>query len=188
MPLELIEEELDGLKLFKPKVFEDERGWFMESWRSDEFDRFGLPTKFVQDNHSLSQEGVLRGLHFQYDPPQGKLIRVISGAAQVVEVDLRVDSDHLGRYASFELNAENKHILWVPPGFANGFLSLIDNTEVVYKVTEFWNPEGENNIFYADPEIGINWHIKNPILSDRDHKALHFSDWLEMDESEKFKL
>jgi dTDP-4-dehydrorhamnose 3,5-epimerase len=177
MALELVDERLDGLKLFVPKVYEDKRGWFYESWRSDELNKHGIDVDFVQDNHSLSQKNVIRGMHFQHSPPQGKLVRVSSGAAQVVEVDIRVNSQTFGKWESFSLSADNKRILWVPPGFANGFLALEDNTEVQYKVTNYWSPKGELNIRYDDPEIGIEWKTSNPITSERDKQAMSITDW-----------
>src|SRR6056300_903646 len=146
MALELIDEKLEGLKLFEPKVYSDNRGWFYESWRKDDLTKHGINSNFIQDNHSLSKKNVIRGMHFQHSPPQGKLIRVTNGSAQVVEVDIRSNSKTFGQWESFDLSAVNKRILWVPPGFANGFLALEDDTEVQYKVTNYWNPEGESNI------------------------------------------
>lgn len=179
MSLELIDEKLDALKLFSPKIYGDKRGWFMESWRKDELEKFDIFTEFVQDNHSMSTRGVLRGLHFQHTPPQSKLIRVTSGNAQVVEVDIRLDSPTFGKWYSFELSDENNHILWVPAGFANGFLTLSDKVEMQYKVSNYWNKEGESNIKYDDPEIDISWKLENPIVSERDKNAGSLRDWKE---------
>lgn len=184
MALELIDERLNGLKLFQPKVFGDNRGWFYESWREDDLTKHGINFNFIQDNHSLSKKNVIRGMHFQHSPPQGKLIRVTNGSAQVVEVDIRSNSKTFGQWESFDLSAVNKRILWVPPGFANGFLALEDDTEVQYKVTNYWNPEGESNIRFDDQEIGINWQTKNPITSDRDKTAMLLSEW----EAKAFKF
>lgn len=179
MPLELLEEKLNGLKLFKPKVFGDNRGWFTESYRKDDLEKHGIDVEFVQDNHSMSIKNVLRGMHFQHTPPQSKLIRITKGSAQVVEVDIRIDSATLGQWVSYELSEDNKHILWVPAGFANGFLTLSEEVEVQYKVTNYWNAEGESNIRFDDSEIGIEWQSKNPIVSDRDSQANSLQDWKE---------
>lgn len=184
MPLKLIEEKLNGLKLFEPTKFGDERGWFMESWREDELQAHNIKTRFVQDNHSMSTKGVLRGLHFQHTPPQDKLIRITKGSAQVVEVDIRIASPTFGDWASFTINEDNQHILWIPAGFANGFLALTEVVEVQYKVTNYWNPSGESNIRYDDPDIGIKWQLDNPTVSDRDKKAKSLKDW--KDNSFKF--
>ncbi|MFA7326467.1 MAG: dTDP-4-dehydrorhamnose 3,5-epimerase [Candidatus Kapaibacterium sp.] len=179
MPLELIEEKLNGIKLFAPKVFGDNRGWFTESYRKDELEKFGISAEFVQDNHSMSTKDVLRGMHFQHSPPQDKLIRVTKGKAQVVEVDIRIDSPTFGHWVSFELSEENKHILWVPAGFANGFLTLTDVVEMQYKVTNYWNAEGESNIKYDDPDLVIEWLSDNPIISERDTNAGSLKNWKE---------
>ena len=177
MALELIDERLDGLMLFEPKVYSDNRGWFFESWRADDLTSHGINVNFVQDNHSLSKKNVIRGMHFQHSPPQGKLLRVVSGSAQVVEVDIRIDSETFGQWESFDLSAKNKRVLGVPPGFANGFLALEDNTEVQYKVTNYWSPEGESNIRFDDPELSIEWNTDLPITSERDKKAMSIADW-----------
>lgn len=187
MGLNIIETSMDGLYLLEPQVFEDERGYFMESFRADQFKEYGFESDFLQDNHSCSKKGVVRGMHFQWDKPQGKLIRVTRGAAQVVEVDLRKGSPHFGNYKSFVLNETNKHILWVPPGFANGFVALEDNTEMQYKCTAVWNPDAENNIKWDDPTLDIKWHIQNPVVSERDSNALSFEQWISLPESDMFK-
>lgn len=179
MPLELLEEKLNGLKLFKPKVFGDNRGWFTESYRKDDLEKHGIDVEFVQDNHSMSTKNVLRGMHFQHTPPQSKLIRITKGVAQVVEVDIRIDSPTFGQWISYELSDENNHILWVPAGFANGFLTLSDEVEVQYKVTNYWNPTGESIIKFDDLEIGIEWQSENPIVSERDSQANSLKDWKE---------
>lgn len=177
MSLELLEEKLNGLMLFTPKIFGDKRGWFMESWRKDDLEKYGIKTEFVQDNHSMSTKGVLRGLHFQHTPPQSKLLRVIRGIAQVVEVDIRLDSPTFGDWISFDLSEDNNHILWVPAGFANGFLTLSEKVEIQYKVTNYWNVEGESNIKFDDPDIGIKWKTDNPIVSERDQNAGNLKEW-----------
>jgi dTDP-4-dehydrorhamnose 3,5-epimerase len=179
MPLELIEEKLNGVKLFAPKVFGDNRGWFTESYRKDDLKKHGISVEFIQDNHSMSTKGVLRGMHFQHTPPQDKLIRVTKGAAQVVEVDIRIGSPTFGQWVSYELSDENMHILWVPAGFANGFLTLSDVVEMQYKVTNYWNADGESNIKFDDPDIGIEWQSDNPIISERDKNAGSLKNWKE---------
>ena len=179
MPLELVEEQLNGIKLFSPKVFGDNRGWFTESYRKDDLEKHGISAEFVQDNHSMSTKGVLRGMHFQHSPPQDKLIRVTKGAAQVVEVDIRVDSPTFGQWVSFELSEENMRILWVPAGFANGFLTLSDVVEMQYKVTNYWNAEGESNIKFDDPDVSIEWLSDKPIISERDTNASSLKNWKE---------
>lgn len=178
MGLIKISEHLSGVILFKPQIFEDERGFFMETWRSDQFAEWGLPNLFLQDNHSSSVKGVIRGMHFQYDPPMGKLIRVTSGSAFVVEVDIRHNSPTLGQWVGFDLTAENKHLVWVPPGFANGFLATSDYCEMQYKCTALWNKNGESSINWKDPKIGINWQCDQPILSEKDKNAQMLDEWL----------
>lgn len=179
MPLELIEEKLNGVKLFAPKVFGDNRGWFTESYRKDDLEKYGISVEFIQDNHSMSTKGVLRGMHFQHSPPQDKLIRVTKGIAQVVEVDIRLDSPTFGQWVSYELSEENMRILWVPAGFANGFLTISDVVEMQYKVTNYWNADGESNIKFDDPDIGIEWQSDNPIISERDKNAGSLKNWKE---------
>ncbi len=186
MGLILKEEYLDGLKLFEPKVFYDDRGFFLESFRADEFKAMQLPVNFVQDNHSRSAKNVFRGLHFQWEAPQGKLIRVTRGAALFVELDIRRDSPHLGKHIKIELNEENKRVLWVPPGFANGFLSLADNTDVLYKCTAVWNGKSEGSIRWNDPALNIALPIEQPVISDKDKNAQSLADWLHRPESKKF--
>lgn len=188
MGLIKISEHLNGVILFKPQVFEDERGFFMETWKSDQFEELGLPNVFFQDNHSGSKKNVIRGMHFQFDPPMGKLIRVTFGSAFVVEVDIRHNSPTLGKWIGFELSAENRNIIWVPPGFANGFLATSDFCEMQYKCTALWNKIGESAINWNDPKIGINWGIKDPILSDKDKIAQTLDDWLMQDVSKKLSI
>ncbi len=187
MGLEIIGRELNGLILFRPKVFEDERGFFLESYRQDEFEKLGLPTGFVQDNHSRSVFGVLRGMHFQWDKPMGKLIRVTVGSAFVAEVDIRPGSPTFGQWFGTEISADNKHILWVPPGFANGFCSISDTMEMQYKCTAVWNKDAESAISYNDPDIGIQWPVANPVLSEKDRNAQSLSEWISRHEAEAFR-
>jgi dTDP-4-dehydrorhamnose 3,5-epimerase len=185
--LKLISEHLNGLIVFQPDIFEDKRGFFMESFRADQFEELSLPTNFVQDNHSRSIKGVLRGMHFQWDKPQGKLIRVTLGSAYVVEVDIRKGSPTLGKWFGIELSAQDKKILWVPPGFANGFYTLSDWAEMQYKCTAFWNKNGESSIRWNDPDLNIDWDASEPIISDKDKNAQSLRQWLDSEESEHFK-
>ncbi len=178
MGLKLISESLNGLKLFEPTVYRDSRGFFMESYRADEFKNLNLPTNFVQDNHSGSVKNTFRGLHFQWDKPQGKLIRVIVGEAEFYELDIRANSDTSGKYEKFLLSAENKRILWVPPGFANGFLAKSDWCEVYYKCTAIYNPNGEGSIRWNSPELEIKLDCEKPILSEKDANAQLFNEWM----------
>lgn len=192
MSFEVLDKSLNGLVLIKPDVYMDDRGFFMESFRSDMFEKLGIPTEFVQENHSKSNINVLRGLHFQWKKPQGKLIRVISGKAVFVEVDIRPNSPTLYQHILVELNSDNKYMLWVPPGFANGFLSLSNDTEIIYKCTEIYNPSGESGISWNDPKLKINWsqYLLNtkPILSYKDDNAQTLSEWLQKKESNIFNM
>ena len=164
--------------LIVPPVFEDARGFFLESYSQQEFEKNGITINFVQDNHSLSvQKGVLRGLHFQKSPyAQTKLVRVTRGKAYDVILDLRKNSETFGQWAGFELSAENFQMLLIPRGFAHGFLTLEDNTEFQYKCDEFYHPEADSGIVWNDPELKINWGIENPILSEKDAELGFFKD------------
>lgn len=156
--------------LLEPKVFGDERGFFMESWNRRVFAQLGIHLDFMQDNHSRSQQGVLRGLHYQVKQAQGKLVRVISGAVFDVAVDIRKSSPTFGRWVGEVLSAENKRMLWVPPGFAHGFLTLSDSADFLYKATDYYAPEYERSLLWNDPAIGIDWPLANisPILAAKD--------------------
>lgn len=157
------------IMLLEPKVFGDERGFFMESYNKRVFAELGLPTEYVQDNHSRSGRNVLRGLHYQLRQPQGKLIRVVRGAVYDVAVDLRRSSPSFGKWVGFELSEENKRIAWIPPGFAHGFLVLSDFADFLYKATDFYAPEHERCVLWNDPAIGIDWPLDGePILSAKD--------------------
>ena len=163
--------EIPGVILITPKVFSDERGFFMESYKESEFKANGINFEFKQDNHSKSSKNVLRGLHYQLEPyAQGKLVRVITGKIFDVAVDIRKGSPTFGKWVSAELSEDNKKMLWIPPGFAHGFLSLEDNTNVLYKSTNEYNKESERGILWNDPEIDIKWPFDNPVLSDKDKK------------------
>lgn len=162
---------LPDLLLIEPKVFADERGFFMETYQAREFASAGLPTEFVQDNHSRSRQGTLRGLHYQIRQPQGKLVRFVVGEAFDVVVDLRRGSPTFGKWAGFVLSAHNKRQLWVPPGFAHGFYVLSDWAELVYKTTDYYAPQFERTLLWNDPALEIAWPIppgQAPTLSPKD--------------------
>ncbi|TVR41751.1 MAG: dTDP-4-dehydrorhamnose 3,5-epimerase [Cryomorphaceae bacterium] len=170
---------MNGLFLLKPTVFGDDRGYFYESYNAKRFTELtGVQDAFVQDNQSLSQKNVLRGLHFQNPPhAQGKLVRVLQGAVQDVVVDIRKSSPHFGRYFEVELTAENNLQLYIPPGFAHGFLTLEDNTIFVYKCTDFYNKNSEGCILWNDASLGINWKTEHPIVSEKDKLGQRFEDF-----------
>jgi len=170
--MEFIETSLKGACIIKPKVFRDERGFFLEFWNEKVFAENGIAAKFVQDNHSLSvKKGVLRGLHFQLPPnEQAKLARVTRGKVYDVIVDLRKNSETFGKWEGFELSAENFQMLFIPRGFAHAYCMLEDNTEFIYKVDNFYAPESDSGIIWNDPDLAINWPTKDPILSEKDSK------------------
>jgi len=160
---------LPDVRLIEPRVFGDERGFFFESWNARAFAAAGLPATFVQDNHSRSARGVLRGLHYQIEHAQGKLVRVTAGVVFDVVVDLRRSSPTFGRSFGLMLSAANWRMLWVPPGFAHGFLALSDNAEFLYKTTDYWYPEHERTLLWNDPALGIDWPLSGaPILTAKD--------------------
>jgi len=177
--MNIIETNLAGLLLIEPKVFEDSRGYFLESYNSETFKNSGIDTIFVQDNQSFSCKGTLRGLHFQNTPyAQVKLVRVITGSIIDVAVDIRKGSKTYGKYYSAELSGENKKMLYIPDGFAHGFLTLEDNTIVQYKCSNVYNKESEGGIMWNDPDININWGlIDEPIISDKDKNNILFKDF-----------
>ncbi len=162
---------LPGVIVIEPDVFGDERGFFLETYRSEEFAAAGIDLPFVQDNHSGSVRGVLRGLHYQEPSPQGKLIRCISGAVFDVAVDIRKGSPHFGKWFAAELSSENKLQMWVPAGFAHGFCVTSEWGEIVYKCTDVWRKENDRAIAWNDPEIGIEWPVAEPLLSAKDAAA-----------------
>ncbi len=178
---------LGEIVVLNTEVFEDERGFFMEASRADQFKALGLPCDFAQDNHSRSKKGVVRGLHFQWDPPMGKLMRVTSGSAFLVAVDIRKGSPTLGQWFGLEVSAENKKQIWAPAGFARGFCALSDFAEVQYKCTAIYNSKGESGIRWDDPDIGIKWPIPDCILSEKDRNAQTLREWLASPYSESFK-
>jgi dTDP-4-dehydrorhamnose 3,5-epimerase len=170
---------IDGLFIIEPTVFGDERGFFMETYHAKEFNEAGINVTFVQDNHSKSKKGVLRGLHFQYNNPQGKLVRVIKGEVYDVAVDLRKGSSTYGKWEGVILSEENKKQFYVPEGFAHGFLVLSDDAEFTYKCTNFYDADDEGGILWNDPDVGIEWPINNIdgiILSEKDKKLKKLKD------------
>lgn len=179
--------QLGEIVVLVPQVFEDERGFFLETYRADQFKALGLPHEFLQDNCSLSKTGVIRGLHFQWDPPMGKLMRVTYGRAFLVAVDIRKGSPTLGQWFGLEVSSENKKIVWAPAGFARGFCVLSDLAEIQYKCTATYNPQGESAIRWNDPQIGIQWPGSNWTLSDKDRDAQTLARWLASPESENLK-
>jgi dTDP-4-dehydrorhamnose 3,5-epimerase len=163
--------------LIEPKVFGDPRGFFLESWNAKVFAEAGIPASFVQDNHSRSPRGVLRGLHYQVRQSQGKLVRVASGEVFDVAVDLRRASPTFGRWVGERLSAENKRMLWIPPGFAHGFLVLSESADFLYKTTDYYAPEHERVLAWNDPELGIRWPLAGtPTLSARDAAGTRLRD------------
>jgi dTDP-4-dehydrorhamnose 3,5-epimerase len=171
--LNLIPTSLKDVVILEPKVFGDERGFFLEAYNEETFGKLGLPTRFMQDNHSGSRKGVLRGLHYQLKQPQGKLVRALRGAIYDVAVDLRRDSPQFGQWFGTELSAENRRMLWVPPGFGHGFLVTSDFAEVSYKATELYAPAFERSVLWNDPAIGIEWPLDGePTLSEKDRAGL----------------
>ena len=177
MQLTIESQHLNGIVVLAPKVFEDERGFFMEVYRADDFRNLGLPTDFQQDNHSRSARNVVRGLHFQWEPPMGKLMRVTQGTAFLVAVDIRKGSPTFGRWFGLEISASNKKQIWAPAGFARGFCALSEFAELQYKCTGIYNSKCESGILWNDPAIGIEWPVTNPILSAKDAKAQTLAAW-----------
>ncbi len=177
----------DDVVVLAPDVFGDQRGFFMETYRGDQFRELGLPDDFPQDNQSRSQGGVVRGLHFQWDRPMGKLMRVTRGAAFLVAVDIRKGSPALGQWFGIEVSEENKKLVWAPAGFARGFCVLSDFADVQYKCTATYNPKAESGIRWDDPAIGIKWPVSQAILSEKDRTARTLAEWLATAESESFR-
>ena len=168
--MKLISTKIHDIILIEPQLFQDSRGFFFESYNQQKFtQKLNIIINFVQDNHSKSEYNVLRGLHYQIIQPQGKLVRVIVGKIFDVAVDIRKSSPTFGKWVGYELSAENKHQLWIPPGFAHGFLVLSDIADVLYKTTDYYNPQGDRTIIWNDPDLGIDWPLKSPpILSAKD--------------------
>jgi dTDP-4-dehydrorhamnose 3,5-epimerase len=186
MRIQVESRPLEDVAVIVPEVFQDTRGFFMETYRADQFRDLGLPVNFAQDNHSRSVKGVVRGLHFQWEPPMGKLMRVSLGKAFLVAVDIRKGSPTLGRWAGVECSAENRRQVWAPAGFARGFCVLSDMAEIQYKCTGMYNGQAESGILWNDPAIGIEWPVADPILSEKDIKARTLADWLASPESNHF--
>jgi dTDP-4-dehydrorhamnose 3,5-epimerase len=187
MQIQIESRYLDDVVVIVPDVFKDGRGFFSETFRADQFAALGLPTGFVQDNHSQSAKGVVRGLHFQWEPPMGKIMRVTVGAAFLVAVDIRKGSPNFGKWVGVEATAENRRSVWAPAGFARGFCSLIDGTEIQYKCTGIYNSKAESGIRWDDPEIGIQWPLNDVIVSDKDRNARFLKEWAASPESENFQ-
>jgi dTDP-4-dehydrorhamnose 3,5-epimerase len=172
--MEFIKTQVPDVVLIRPRLFSDSRGFFLESYRKDRFAEAGIVADFVQDNHSASVKGVLRGLHYQIRQPQGKLVRVVVGEIFDVAVDLRRHSPMFGRWVGVTLSAEQEDQLWIPPGFAHGFYVMSEKAEILYKTTDYYAPQSERCLLWNDPALNIEWPVMNvefPILSDKDAKG-----------------
>ncbi|HCG6789347.1 TPA: dTDP-4-dehydrorhamnose 3,5-epimerase [Vibrio parahaemolyticus] len=177
--MKVIDTKIPDVKIIEPQVFGDERGFFMETWQQKKFEELvtGKPTLFVQDNHSKSKQGILRGLHYQTENTQGKLVRVVSGEVFDVAVDIRKGSETFGHWVGVYLSAENKRQLWIPEGFAHGFYVTSEEAEFVYKCTDFYNPEAELSIKWDDSSIGIEWPVEDRVtLSEKDIAGLSLNE------------
>ncbi|MDZ4137988.1 MAG: dTDP-4-dehydrorhamnose 3,5-epimerase [Erythrobacter sp.] len=176
--MKIVQTAIPGPLIIEPRVFGDTRGFFMETWNAAAFAQAGLNVTFVQDNHSRSQKGVLRGLHFQNPGTQGKLVRVTRGAVFDVAVDLRASSPTFGQWVGVELSADNNRMFWVPEGFAHGFLTLEDDTDFLYKCTAPYAPQSEHTLAWDDPAVGVAWPVAglDPIISDKDARGLALGD------------
>jgi dTDP-4-dehydrorhamnose 3,5-epimerase len=174
------------LLIITPDIFQDERGFFTETYRKDKFSEFGLNMEFVQDNHSRSARNVVRGLHFQWEPPMGKLMRVTQGCAFLVAVDIRLGSPAFGKWVGVEASVENRKQVYAPAGFARGFCVLSEYAEIQYKCTGVYSNKAESGILWNDPAIGIDWRVKDPIISKKDEIAQTLDHWLLSDESKNF--
>jgi dTDP-4-dehydrorhamnose 3,5-epimerase len=186
MPLKVESRHLGEIAVLVPQVFEDERGYFMETFRADSFKDLGLPSSFVQENHSYSRKGVLRGLHFQWDPPMGKLMRVTRGTAFLVAVDVRIGSPTVGKWFGVEASAENRKLVWGPASFARGFCALTDDVEVQYLCTGVYNSKAESAIRWDDADIGIEWPLQPQTISEKDRKAQSLAEWLASADAKHF--
>jgi dTDP-4-dehydrorhamnose 3,5-epimerase len=173
--MKILETPLPGVMVLEPKVFADERGFFLESYNQKVFAGIGISGKFVQDNHSYSRRGVLRGLHYQVQKPQNKLVRVVSGEILDVVVDLRKSSPTFGRWEGVKLSDANQRLVWIPAGFAHGFFALSEGAHVLYKATEFYFSDLERTILWNDPDLKINWgNTAEPLLSEKDRRGVRF--------------
>jgi dTDP-4-dehydrorhamnose 3,5-epimerase len=186
MPFSIEQTDLDDVKIVVPKAMRDDRGFFMEVYRQDLFAELGLPDRFLQMNLSRSSRGVIRGLHFQWDPPMGKLMRVALGRAFLVAVDIRVGSPTLGRWVGVETSSDEPRQLWAPASFARGFCVLSDHAEIEYLTTGTYNKATESGVRWNDPAIGIEWPVEHPILSAKDESAQSLGEWLARPESASF--
>ena len=184
--MKVTQTELDGVVIVEPAVHGDGRGFFVETYRQDRYSAAGLPATFVQDNHSSSRKGTLRGLHAQRNYPQGKLVRTIEGEIFDVAVDIRKGSKTFGRWVSAILTAESFRQLYVPPGFLHGFCVISEQAQVEYKCTDFYHPEDEIGVVWNDPQIGIEWPVPAPVVSDKDRNASTLNQWLSDERSENF--
>ncbi|HEX6083341.1 MAG TPA: dTDP-4-dehydrorhamnose 3,5-epimerase [Thermoanaerobaculia bacterium] len=169
--MKISETTLKGVLTIEPRVFADPRGWFMETFHAETFRTHGLPDSFAQDNQSYSTRGVVRGLHYQLHEPQGKLVRCVRGTILDVAVDIRRHSAAFGQWAGVELSAENRRMLWIPPGFAHGFSVLSEDAIVLYKCTTVWHQPSDRSLLWNDPRIGIDWRVAEPSLSPKDASA-----------------
>ena len=176
--MKFIETPLPGVILIEPTIYADGRGFFMETYHAERFAAAGIADPFVQDNHSRSRRGVLRGLHYQEPQPQGKLVRCTAGALFDVAVDIRRGSAYFGKWFGREISAENRLMMWIPPGFAHGFCALTDEADLVYKCTSVYRPEWDRSLAWNDPEIAIEWPLRDPILSPKDAAAPRLRDAL----------
>ncbi len=176
--MKVIRTEIPDVLLIEPKVFRDERGLVFESYNGRAFqDAAGVVADFVQDNHSRSVKNVIRGLHYQVRRPQGKLIRAVRGEIFDVAVDLRLSSPTFGKWVGFTLSEHNHHMAWIPPGFAHGLLALSDQVDVIYKMTEYWEPQLDRTILWNDPQIGVQWPVRgDPVLSSKDQAGKPLSE------------
>lgn len=177
--MEVTDTGIQGLLILKPRIFEDERGYFFESYNANVFKGYGIQYDFLQDNESASSKGVLRGLHFQSPPfAQGKLVRVVAGKVLDVAVDIRKDSITYGKHFSIELSAENKLMFWIPPGFAHGFIAMEHNSIFSYKCTQVYNKDSEQCLVWNDPDLQIDWGAKDPLVSPKDQIGMSFKDFV----------
>ncbi len=174
--MKIVDTEIDAVKIIEPKVFGDARGFFVETWSEHSFAKFGVNARFVQDNHSRSAKGTLRGLHYQVQKTQGKLVRVLHGEVYDVAVDIRRSSSTFGKHVGVHLSDTNMRMLWVPPGFAHGFVVLSESADFLYKCTDFYAPEFERSLYWNDSALGIDWQLSEagiitPALSDKDKQG-----------------
>jgi len=187
MPFEKVSDHLNGIIVIRTKEFFDERGSFMEMFRADLFKKIGIPNKFVQENYSISKKGIIRGLHFQWEPEMGKLMRVISGSAFLVAADIRKNSPSFGKWFGFETSSKERIQIWAPPGFARGFCALADSTEIQYLCTGIYNPTCESGIRWNDKSLNIKWPLSNHSLSPKDREAQTLDEWVKNPNSELFR-